>query len=118
MATIQFDWLMTATDFADLVDVANFSIHYWAHETMFSEPYLENDPESLYEVWSEGDKYELNKYKIEESMAKIFAGEIDINEQIRQHIVQAILQDDLGEIDSVAADCIIQVACFNEIIYG
>jgi hypothetical protein len=36
----------------------------------------------------------------------------------REYIQRAVAEDDAGDIDATAADCIAQVIAFNEVVYG
>lgn len=37
---------------------------------------------------------------------------------LREDIVQAVKSGDPGNIDAEAADCLVQIACFGEVVYG
>lgn len=55
---------------------------------------------------------------IVEGISSIINGAVEINEQIVQYILQAIRENDCGHIDADAADCIVQVGLFGEIVFG
>lgn len=119
MATITIDFELTPDDFADIIDAAASTLGYWTKHVDFLEPYDANDPPStLTIVDQEGDKHKITTVEIEKAMTAISNGDIDISLSIRQYIILAIKENDMGHIDSAAADAIIQVACFGEIVYG
>ena len=55
---------------------------------------------------------------IQVGIDKIKAGTIELNKDILKAIIVADVTNDAGEIDSTAADCIVQAALFDEIFYG
>jgi hypothetical protein len=58
--------------------------------------------------------------QIRAAVRQLANGEVQVNDQIRQWIRDSIGdQDNIGcYIDADAADVIVQVACFGEIVYG
>jgi len=68
----------------------------------------DNDAEPADRVW-----HVVNAAKCREAVGKIIAGEIKISDGLRTQIIR-----DLPSCDADAADCIVQVACFGEIVYG
>jgi hypothetical protein len=114
MAQITLDHILTADSFEDIVDTAGYAIGYWADEAEYDKT------GGTYSVsCEEGTEiYHLTREDIESAMGKIFEGKMDISSDIQQYVIQAIMTDDMGEIDGYAADAIIQVACFGSIIYG
>lgn len=55
----------------------------------------------------------VNATKCREAVGKIIAGKVKINDGLRNQIMS-----DLPSCDADAADCIVQIACFGEIVYG
>ena len=51
-------------------------------------------------------------------MVDIYTGKIAVGKGILDSITSAIMEEEYGEVDGDAADVIIQVAAFGEIIYG
>lgn len=114
MAQITLDHILTTDSFEDIIDIAGYAIGYWADEAEYDQT---GGTYSL--SCEEGTEiYHLTREDIESAMAKIFEGRMDISSDIQQYVIQAIMTDDMGEIDGYAADAIIQVACFGGIIYG
>lgn len=63
--------------------------------------------------------YRVNAEVIQVGIQRIIdATEVKINEEIRNYILRGVLEEDGGDIDSTAADCIVQAGLFNEIVYG
>ena len=120
MGTITIDFEVTNTDFSDIVDTALMCIDYWADEAEFQEPHDEGDsPAKLSLSCEEGvDLYEVTRADAEKAMTLIAEGKVTVCDSIRADILAAIKEDDYGNIDGYAADAIIQIACFGELIYG
>lgn len=53
-----------------------------------------------------------------EAIQKLLEGEVKVNNEIKSSIYKAVTENDAGYIDATAADVIVQVAAFNEIVYG
>lgn len=117
---VTLDFELTVDDFADIVDTAGYAIGYWADEAEYDEPYHADDPEATYAIsCEEGTQiYELTKQDIERAIAMIFDNRVSTCPSIRDDVSLAIKESDMGYIDAYAADAIIQVACFGEVIYG
>lgn len=61
--------------------------------------------------------YVIDKPKVIEGIQKIMSGEVPINWDIRNMIVNAVATDD-ADIDAIGCDCIIQAAMFGELVYS
>jgi hypothetical protein len=120
MATIVLAFEVTNSDFSDIVDTACNCIDYWADEVEFDEPHDENDPPAKLSISCEDGEgiYEVTRIDVEEAMIRIVEGKVSVCNTVRSDIESAIREDDYGYIDGYAADAIIQVACFGELIYG
>ena len=55
---------------------------------------------------------------IQAGIDKVKSGAIELNKDILKAILVADVINDAGDIDSDAADCIVQAALFDEIVYG
>ncbi|HEY0847266.1 MAG TPA: hypothetical protein VGE12_17995 [Noviherbaspirillum sp.] len=60
----------------------------------------------------------LDLQGIADAIERIAGDEIEIPPAIRDIIVAAVENDDPSDIDAEAADCIVQVGLFDEIVYG
>lgn len=103
---------LSPEDWEDVVDTAGYGIAYWVERAVV-------DSENLtYRIeWFDGD--DLNSQiitlaDIEKAWGKIVSGHIQVNSDIRSYLSSG----DLGDVDADAADVLIQVALFGEIIYG
>ena len=123
MAKITIGFEVTNTDFSDIVDTACHCIGYWADEAEFDEPRdagFEDDlPAKLSISCEDGEGiYEVTKADVEKAIGLIIEGKVSICNTVRSDIESAIKEDDYGYIDGYAADAIIQIACFGELVYG
>lgn len=55
---------------------------------------------------------------IADAIERIANQEVEIAPAIREIIIAAIEEDDASEVDAEAADCIVQIGLFDEIVYG
>ena len=55
--------------------------------------------------------------KVEEAMVKLSLGEVLIRADLRQQVITALTDPESADIDADAADCIIQVAAYGEIVF-
>ncbi|WP_334190263.1 hypothetical protein [Noviherbaspirillum sp.] len=55
---------------------------------------------------------------VADSIERIASGEVDVAAAIREIIVAAVRDDDASDIDSEAADCIVQIGLFDEIVFS
>jgi hypothetical protein len=53
-----------------------------------------------------------------DAIERIAGGEVEIPPAIREIIIAAVREDDASEIDEEAADCIVQIGLFDEIVYS
>lgn len=97
-------------------------INYWcvsAHTTenekgeivsaVFAEDEPQDENKPTFTVTSEG---------ILEALKKLCERTVKVRSDIHDDVMRAIMEDDAGQIDSDLADTIIQIACFNELVYG
>ncbi|HEV2611804.1 MAG TPA: hypothetical protein VGU61_16170 [Noviherbaspirillum sp.] len=59
----------------------------------------------------------LDLVGIADAIERIAGGEVEVAPAIREIIITAVREDDASDIDAEAADCIIQVGLFDEIVY-
>lgn len=60
----------------------------------------------------------LTRGLIREAMNKIHRGEVAINPDIRDWVATALRDNDASGIDADAADAIVQIAIYGEIVFG
>lgn len=112
MTKVQMDYSLSDCDFSDIVDTAGYAIYYWASKAKFDG--------AIYAITEEDNQevYFLDRKKVEDAIVKIFNKEIDCCDSIWNSCKYAVMEEEYGEIDSLAADAIMQVACFNELVYS
>lgn len=99
---------------------------YWARPTRTEEESFISTSGAPNDHWTEARVHDMEdetkKFKVHakvlETGIQRILDEDHIAESIRQYIVSAVLEDDAGHIDATAADCIVQVGLFNELVYG
>lgn len=117
MAQLTLDHVITEDQFLDLVDTAGYAIGYWADR---AEVHW-GATDKKYSVWEDDDdntRHDITPAMVEQAMVDIHTGKIDVRRDIVKSITDAILAGDCDDIDGEAADVIIQVAAFGEIVYG
>ena len=65
-----------------------------------------------------GEWHEVTHETVEAGIAKIRTGDVRLNKEILSWILTGDATNDATDIDATAADCIIQVALFDEVVYG
>ncbi|HYD95353.1 MAG TPA: hypothetical protein VEC01_08505 [Noviherbaspirillum sp.] len=60
----------------------------------------------------------LDLQGIADAIGRIAGGEVEVPPAIREIILAAVENDDASDIDAEAADCIVQIGLFDEIVYG
>lgn len=102
---------VTATDIADLWDIALTTCGYWADEMAGAH----GAPGAYYvrerEPAGEPLDYVFTGQDIANAIGKIIAGIVPVDLRTRADILN-------GDIDGDAADAIIQTATFGELVYG
>lgn len=119
MSTATIEHTMTDEDFQDVCCAASYGgIDYWVKDCIFK-PADEKNTFSRFIILTEDDeKIVITKDKVEQAMVDLWTDKIGVNDGIKNSIRWAIYEQEYGEIDSTAADCIIQATAFQEIIYG
>lgn len=110
----------------DIVDTAAYGgITYWAVEP--TQANFDAAPEGAF-TFRDGDEEDggvhyVIKDQIRRAIVEVAEGQ-HTNDRIRDYVRSAFdnwtEEDgiDCGDIDADAADCIVQVACFGEVVYG
>lgn len=65
-----------------------------------------------------GEELRLQDDDLQAAIRKVCRGEVEIRRDLWRDIVCAVGDDDASEIDAEAADAIVQIALFGEIVYG
>lgn len=102
--------MFTTQDFGDIVATACYGgINYWADATDIDA----NGVWTVVETES-GVHIDLTAADLWEAKQSIESGKVGVNDEI----VGYLRTNDVGMIDSITADCLVQAACFDGIIYG
>jgi hypothetical protein len=117
MAFTTIEHIMTNQQVEDIMDVACYgAINYWALNV---EPQEDKGHGPRFKIYTEeGEQFTIGRLSIEQAMLDLWTGKISVRSDIQKAIGLAIFEEEYGEIDSTAADCIVQAACFEEIVYG
>lgn len=103
---------LTNQEWADIIDTCGYGIAYWCNEAVVDEDactYKIHDAE-------EDKTHFLIKSDIERAYALVLDGKVHVNETIRGYFLPD--EDGDADIDAVAGDVLVQVACFGQIVYG
>lgn len=60
----------------------------------------------------------LDLQGVADAVERIASGEVEVPPAIREIVLQAVEEDDPSDIDAEAADCIVQVGLFDEIVFS
>jgi len=117
-ATIKVDCALSNEHFEDIMDTAGLIIGYWAESASIE--FIDEDSEELiYRVKElECTEYVLTKSDIETSLRDAIEGNAIVDPDIRDQFIAFCFDKDQGDLDGFAADALIQLACFQEVIYG
>ncbi len=118
MAQFTMDHIITKEQFLDLVDTAGYSIGYWADR---AEVHWGSAADAKYSVWEDDDdntRHDITPGMVERAMVDIYTGKVPVGRGILDSVTSAIMQEEYGDVDGDAADVIIQVAAFGEVVYG
>lgn len=123
---IQVTKALTDQNAEDIVGTAWYGgITYWAAELTADD--VADEPEgTLTTIKDEnGGYYHLTVKDIQRAYAALLRlDQKHVNREIHGYIIDSWRNRndedgiDCGDIDSDAADCIVQVACFDEVVYG
>lgn len=104
-------------DFADIICTAGFACDYWADQLTC------NSDDTADVVFDDDNgkrvKRSISLSKVEAVIAQIASGQSSSkNPSIQAAFKQLVYEDNAGEVDIAAADALIQLCVFGEIIYG
>lgn len=115
---------ITAENVKDVMETAAYGgITYWAREPDQAE--FDAAPKGAHTIAEDGEDnvFYLTPAKIRQAIVEVAEGK-HTNDTVRDYVRSAFdywtPEDgiDCGDIDADAADCIVQVACFGEVVYG
>ncbi len=93
---------------ADLLDITELRFEEFDEDTM--QPLLdEKGNRHVFTITSE---------KVLAAMKRISNGEVEISPNVQERIHESLVDQDYANLDAETDDCIIQVACFDSLVYG
>ena len=104
-----------------VVAVESGAIAYWSERRHYHIAYEGGlISEASVEIREEGmeDWMKIDLNTVEAGILAVKSKEFRINKDIRSWILSADVLEDASDIDSVAADCLVQAALFGELRYG
>lgn len=117
-AILKLDCRLTPDHFEDIAETAGLIIGYWATSGSI-ELTSEDGDEIIYRVKEiGGGEYVLTRGDIEAALRDIIEGNLEVAPSIREAVTAYVWDKDQGDLDASEADVIIQIACFQEVIYG
>ena len=114
--TITKTFSLDAEALETIEDNCCFTSHYWASEIWFN--INQNAPEeSTIKVVEEEDSntFNLSVLQLEQAFEPCIKS---VNSDIAGYLQEFINTNDASHLDSEACDCLLQFACFGELVYG
>lgn len=106
---------------ADIIDTAGYGIGYWAELAHFDEDartYTVRVQEEM-DDRPEHERTKVLTYQdIANAMGVIVSGKAGVANPIVEMVRDGLLDGDAAQVDSDAADVIIQIAALEELVYG
>lgn len=117
--TIKVDFELDNEFFENILDAAGFGINYWAKSASIELKHEDGD-EVFYRVKEQdGDEFVITKQDMEATIRDIVCGKLNGADRVlKNDLALLCLGDDDIDIDAVAADQLIQFACFHEVRYA
>lgn len=118
--------LVTDENIEDMMETASYDITYWSREPTYAEKFSCGDDIPFVVVDAERNVlYRLTYEKIRDAYFRC----LDLDQRFFNSAIHGYFIDswrnrsertgiDTGYIDGDAADCLVQVACFGDVIYG
>lgn len=107
----------------DMIETAGYGgVNYWCNR-------IHEDAPGIWTIYEMVEDEKPNQHQINSrSLIKAFLLLANPNQQliadyVHQYFLQAVKDGDktgldVGHIDATAADCLVQIACFGELVYG
>jgi hypothetical protein len=65
----------------------------------------------------EPERHLINPQKVADAIERLLSADM-VSRDIADAIARGARDNDAGDIDAIGADCILQIACFDEVLYG
>ena len=121
-ATVELSCSLTNSQAEEILDSAAIGINYWASEADIVEVSEDDSTATRLEVtpWGEAKAYSVNKAALENAICHAVSrpnlpGLSGIS---RADLISCLISKAPEEIEPDTANELIQIACFNEVIYG
>lgn len=105
----------------DVMDIAlSGGIDYWC-AVLSQVVSIVRDPSDAFakvKPWDDPEVYRIDIEVIQRGLDAIVSGSAEVNREIAAAIIEAQVNLDSTDIDADAADCIVQVGLFGEVVYG
>jgi hypothetical protein len=80
---------------------------------------LDGDHEEIMEAIQTADRHVITPEKVAEAIERVMCSPDHlVGAGIEDYIARGVREDDAGDIDAIAADCLLQIACLDEVVYG
>jgi len=114
--TIVKQFTLDPDDFADIICTASFSCGYWADQLTCND---DNTADIVFDDDGKRVTRSISLSRAEALIAQIASGQSSIkNTSLLSSFKQLAFEGNAGEIDADAADVLVQLCVFGEIIYG
>lgn len=67
---------------------------------------------------SQCERYMITPQKVADVLQRVMGDDNYLGADVQGYIERGVRDSDAGDIDAIAADCLLQVACFDEVVYG
>lgn len=104
-------FVLEEEDFEDICTTAGYAIGYWSCAAKYK-------PGSYCLLDEDLQRLEVTRDDLQEVMIEVSAGGYCVDDGIRKSVRLAVERGLFEEIDVLGADALIQLACFQEVIYG
>lgn len=117
--TLELDFTLDAELFEDILDAAGYGIGYWA-ESGSIELVSDDSEELIYRIkQQDGREFVITRDDMQATICKIVSdNELEVNRVLKNDLTLLCLGDEDPDIDAIAADVLIQLTCFGELVYG
>ena len=106
-----------------LIIASEGGLNYWAERVRVTDDADDQLRESISFIREDDESYPAERFTVNHEdvvrgIQKLLNGEVHVNAAIREYIHRGVITNDAGNIDSDAADCIVQAAAFGDVVYG
>ena len=92
--------------------------NYWAYSAVVERDGLDYKRVVFEDMEDEEVKIDIDLLAVAKGIERILTNVVPVRSDIRDSIMKGVMEQDAGFIDADGADCIVQAAGFNDIVYG